>query len=78
MPIIEFGCNKCDNKFEELILRDRDRADVACPKCASRDVRRLFSVFGMISKGASGSLSASGSNSGCTSCARSSCAGCGS
>jgi putative FmdB family regulatory protein len=76
MPIIEFGCNVCGKKFEELILQDREWAEVACPKCASRDIRRLFSVFGMVSKGKTGDLNAHG-GSGCTSCARSSCAGCG-
>ncbi len=43
MPVFEFLCEKCQNEFEELVLRRSDEAEVACPACKSRDVTRLIS-----------------------------------
>ena len=47
MPIYEFICARCDNKFEELILRTSDLSEVACTSCGSPQVEKTFSVFGM-------------------------------
>ena len=40
MPIFDFECNACDAGFEELVRADER---VACPECASTDVKRLLS-----------------------------------
>jgi putative FmdB family regulatory protein len=42
MAIYEFRCPACDDRFEELVPAGTERA--ACPKCGSRDGRRLMSV----------------------------------
>jgi putative FmdB family regulatory protein len=43
MPIYEFACAPCGKKFEDLVLRRSDEAEVKCPACGSRDVARQMS-----------------------------------
>lgn len=44
MPIYEYRCGTCDRYFEELV--DMSNADsIRCPKCDSKRVERLLSVF---------------------------------
>ncbi len=74
MPIFEFRCKRCCNKFEELILKNSDLNDIKCPKCASKDVEKLISVFGFRSTGSNGEGVSTGSS--CTGCQRTTCAGC--
>jgi len=45
MPIYEYHCGKCENRFEILVRTERQK--VGCPKCRSRKVERKFSVFGL-------------------------------
>ncbi len=42
MPIYEFECEECGNRFEELM--PSEAAQVACPSCGSARVRRLMSA----------------------------------
>jgi putative FmdB family regulatory protein len=39
VPIYEFQCPACDERFEKLVAPDTDRA--ACPNCSSAAERRL-------------------------------------
>ena len=43
MPIYEFACTPCGKKFEDLIIRKSDEAEVKCPACGSQDVSRQMS-----------------------------------
>ncbi len=43
MPIYEYACAACDAAFETLILRKSDEAEVECPTCGSRRVKRQMS-----------------------------------
>jgi putative FmdB family regulatory protein len=43
MPIYEYRCMACDERFEELV-RNPDVA-VACPSCGGAGAERLLSVF---------------------------------
>jgi putative FmdB family regulatory protein len=43
MPIFEFECRDCSNKFEELT---KAQEKSCCPKCKSCNLRKLISVFG--------------------------------
>ncbi len=78
MPIYEYRCKKCQNKFEELVgLGTRDE-DMACPRCGSGSVERAFSVFGVLGSGEA-EIEESGAYSGasaCSGCAATSCATC--
>ena len=46
MPIIEFRCASCGNRFEEL-MRSAEPDGPVCPSCSGKDLERLFSVFGV-------------------------------
>jgi putative FmdB family regulatory protein len=44
MPIYEYRCQACGQRFEKLVLTiDRQPETLACPQCESKDVRRLIS-----------------------------------
>jgi putative FmdB family regulatory protein len=45
MPIYEYECQKCGNKFDYLVFLSREKNEVKCPKCASSDVQRMISKF---------------------------------
>lgn len=44
MPLFEFICKKCGEKFEELVLGNEDN-NISCPKCKSSDIEKQFSTF---------------------------------
>lgn len=44
MPIFEYTCPKCGERFEKLVL-SRNQAPPPCPKCGARHVERMLSVF---------------------------------
>ncbi|MCH8029641.1 MAG: zinc ribbon domain-containing protein [Candidatus Dadabacteria bacterium] len=55
MPLFEFSCNRCDHKFESLVL-DTDE-DVCCPECGTDELNKLFSTFGLKTGSAQSDLS---------------------
>ncbi len=76
MPVYEYRCNSCQNRFEQR--RGFSHADdpTQCPACRGEEVTRQLSTFVAFSKGGSGeSRSVTGSS--CASCSAGSCAGCG-
>lgn len=42
MPIFEFECRDCSNKFEELT---KMQEKICCPQCKSYNLRKLISAF---------------------------------
>ena len=74
MPIYEYCCPSCNQKFE--LRRSFSQADEAarCPTC---DVvaKKLFSSFAAFSKGAEGEPTSIGSSA-CSTCAATSCSTC--
>ncbi len=57
MPIFEFKCKDCGEKFEKLVFSS-DKEKIKCPKCNSENVNKVFSVFA--SKGTGASCSSTG------------------
>ena len=49
MPIFEYQCTSCDNRFESLQARASD-AHPPCPRCGSQGVERLLSAFAVVGK----------------------------
>lgn len=45
MPLYEYKCQDCSNKFEELVGLSVPEKSVLCPKCGSENCERLFSTF---------------------------------
>jgi putative FmdB family regulatory protein len=77
MPIYEYVCPKCKNKFE--LMRPSAKADepAACPACGLAS-KRIFSRFASVTKDSSGATApVAGTGGGCSSCGSSSCATCG-
>lgn len=64
MPIYEYICNDCQNEFEELVM-SKDET-IFCPKCESKQVRKLMSAASFKSDGEFSSSTGS-SCAGCTS-----------
>lgn len=67
MPIYEFKCEKCDKLFETIILNlsPETQADIKCPACSSRDVKKAVSVSNVGFSSGSTSLSGMPSTGGC-------------
>ncbi len=45
MPIYEFECGECGERFEDLVAAGTDRAP--CPACGAADAVRRYSSFGL-------------------------------
>ena len=48
MPIYEYECHECQNRFELLVLGSETPA---CPECESADLERLMSLSAVSSDG---------------------------
>ena len=65
MPLYEFVCRPCKDKFEVLTSPSK-MSEARCPRCGSGNVKRVFSPFYSPRSG-SGSSGGSGSCAGCSS-----------
>jgi putative FmdB family regulatory protein len=45
MPIYEYLCQDCGNKFEKLVRRESDIPELACPSCGKNHLRQELSTF---------------------------------
>jgi len=59
MPLYEYKCCKCGEKFEELV--SSSDATVRCPECGSEETERLISVFAAGNTGSTGGSVSCGS-----------------
>jgi putative FmdB family regulatory protein len=57
MPIYEYRCEECGERFELFVRSLSRQFEPTCPKCGSKRVSKSVSLFGV--SGASGSTSAS-------------------
>jgi putative FmdB family regulatory protein len=60
MPIFEYTCNACDEMFA-LLQWTTEEKETLCPKCGSKDVKKVLSSFSCSSDSGS---SSGGSHSG--------------
>jgi putative FmdB family regulatory protein len=44
MPIYEYRCSQCEERFETLVARS-DPAAPRCPRCGAGEIERLPSTF---------------------------------
>ena len=51
MPIYEYKCRECGDKFEKLVRTSSGEKDVKCPSCESPFVQRQVSVCGFLGGG---------------------------
>jgi len=48
MPIYEYRCLECGEKFEKLVRSiNNPEPEIKCPKCGGRKVEKLLSSFGL-------------------------------
>ncbi len=70
MPIYEYHCRKCNEDFETIVFSASE--EIACPKCSSKNVKKLMSGFShKSSEGFSSSL-----GSACSGCSSTNCSSC--
>ncbi len=43
MPLYEYRCNECNRKFTYLVGMIADNKDPQCPRCGSKDLKKLIS-----------------------------------
>jgi putative FmdB family regulatory protein len=62
MPIYEYSCDECGEKFELFVRSVSRQSDLTCPKCGSQNVHKAISLFGV--GGAGGSREAGAASCG--------------
>jgi putative FmdB family regulatory protein len=45
MPIYEYRCEECGERFEKLVRRAEPDEPVRCPRCGAVETRKQFSSF---------------------------------
>ncbi|MDD5093805.1 MAG: zinc ribbon domain-containing protein [Dehalococcoidia bacterium] len=77
MPIYEYRCSACGEKFDLLRSMSKVHEPADCPKCKN-EARRKISTFAARSRGPEGSFQTMGGTKDCGACTSgSSCAHCG-
>lgn len=46
MPIYEYRCRECGEKFDKLVRSATDEIELSCPSCGSKQAEKLLSMFG--------------------------------
>lgn len=78
MPIFEFKCQNCGNKFEELLRGKDSLNNLYCPYCQNKNIEKIISKFS-IAQGRNAFRSNSiekDSTSKCSGCSANSCSNC--
>jgi putative FmdB family regulatory protein len=68
VPIYEYTCNACNEKFDKLIKSMSSSEKIKCPKCGSGKTERALSVFAVKGENPVSSRSAKAHNPGCACC----------
>ena len=63
MPLYEYRCERCDERFEEL-RSSSDEDEVCCPSCG-QPAKKLLSAFAVGGGGQTGSASGASGGSSC-------------
>jgi putative FmdB family regulatory protein len=58
MPIYEYCCDGCGERFELFVRSAGPQSAATCPKCGGQRVRKAISLFGVGGKGESSRASA--------------------
>jgi putative FmdB family regulatory protein len=45
MPIYEYRCQHCEERFEQLVPLRAEHPPVTCPHCGTQEIRKLLSTF---------------------------------
>ncbi|MCS7315832.1 MAG: zinc ribbon domain-containing protein [Bryobacterales bacterium] len=58
MPIYEYRCEDCGERFERLIRRSEDRSALVCPACGGAKLATELSLFATHRSSTAGSAGA--------------------
>jgi putative FmdB family regulatory protein len=75
MPIYEYVCGKCQNKFELMRPFSKSSEPADCPSCKGK-AQRVLSRFACFTASESGDIAPISGAAGCAGCTSSSCATC--
>jgi putative FmdB family regulatory protein len=45
MPLYEYVCHACQDRFERLARASESSVGVVCPACGGHETKRVFSTF---------------------------------
>jgi putative FmdB family regulatory protein len=45
MPIYEYLCESCGNKFEKLVRKSEEALECGCPSCGQKHLKQEYSTF---------------------------------
>ena len=45
MPIYEYRCQDCGTRFEKLVRRSAEAAELVCPSCGEKHLQQELSTF---------------------------------
>ena len=48
MPLYEYRCQCCGERFERLVRTTDGDDEIICPRCRATEVVRLFSAFARV------------------------------
>ena len=60
MPLYEYVCQSCGERFEKLVRSTTNTTEIICPSCASVTVKRALSTFATSGGGAESASPACG------------------
>jgi putative FmdB family regulatory protein len=60
MPLYEYICQTCGERFEKLIRSSSNSEQIVCPSCASAAIKRALSTFATSGNSAEPAASACG------------------
>ncbi|MBN1218471.1 MAG: zinc ribbon domain-containing protein [Anaerolineae bacterium] len=68
MPIYEYVCQDCGEKYEKFVRSLNAKVELICPECGSQHAEKVFSVFGAVGSDARSGSAGSGFGSSATTC----------
>jgi putative FmdB family regulatory protein len=48
MPMYEYRCQHCEERFEQLVPLRAEHPPVTCPHCGTSEIRKLLSTFASV------------------------------
>ncbi|MDY6877183.1 MAG: zinc ribbon domain-containing protein [Chloroflexota bacterium] len=66
MPIYEYRCAECGERFELFVRSAAKQPEPTCPKCGSHKAQKAISLFGVGGAGGGSKISAASCGSGPT------------
>jgi putative FmdB family regulatory protein len=64
MPLYEYECNQCGDRFERLVALREAKKAMKCPKCGSESVNKLMSAIASVSRREGGASECPSCNTG--------------